>query len=151
MDLRKFSIWDTLYHHKGDIVKFERPIKETSQFIWGKEARIPTLPLNPNSPYKEEIYELETWHVKVPFVEDIFEFVPACRKALEDFMKDKVSEKEVDSSKWNQYTCHQLCDWNYLTDETGNVLIDLNNCITFVKYGVVVKTCDNEEEEYIQN
>ena len=139
MDLRKFTIWDTLYHHKGDIFKFERPIKETLQFIWGKEARIPTLPLNPNSPYKEEVYELEAWHVKVPLMEDIFEFVPACRKALEDFMKDKVSEKEVDSSKWNQYTCHQLCDWDYLTDETGNVLIDSDNCVTFVKYGVIVK------------
>lgn len=139
MDLRKFTIWNTLYHYKGDILKFRRTIKETSQFIWGKEVHIPTLTLNPKSLCKEEIYELETWHVKVPLMEDIFEFIPACRKALENFMKDKVSEKEPDSSKWNQYTCHQLCDWDYLTDENGNVLIDLDNCVTFVKYGGIVK------------
>lgn len=25
MDLRKFTIWDTLYHYRGDILKFKRP------------------------------------------------------------------------------------------------------------------------------
>lgn len=139
MDLRKFTIWDTLYHYKGDIFKFERPVKETSNYIWGKEARIPTPTLNPNSPYREEIYELETWHVKVPFTEDIFEFVPTCREKLKKFMEEKISEKEPDPSKWNQCTCHQLCDWDYLTDENDNVSLDLDNCVTFVKYGVIVK------------
>lgn len=139
MDLRKFTIWDTLYHYREDIFKFERSVKETSQCIYGKEAHIPALPLNPNSPYKENIHELETWIVKVPLMEDIFEFVPTCRNALEIFMRNKISEKEPDPNKWNQYTCYQLCDWDYLTDENGNVLIDLDNCITFVKYGVIVK------------
>ena len=139
MDLRKFSIWNALYYYKGDIFKFERPIKETSNCIWGKEARIITPTLNPNSPYEEKVYELETWHVKVPLMEDIFEFVPICREKLKKFMLNKLSEIEPDPSKWNQYTCCQLCDWDYLIDEHNNVLIDSNNCITFVKYGVIVK------------
>lgn len=139
MDLRKFSIWDTLYHYKGDVLNFKRPVKETSKYIWGKEAHI-LIPLsNADSSYEERVYELETWHVKVPLTEDIFEFVPSCREKMKKFMEEKLSQKEPDSNKWNQYTCHQLCDWDYLTDENGNVLIDSNNYITFVKYGVIVK------------
>ena len=132
----KFKVQDLLHTYFADIVKFERPIKETSNYIWGKEAHIPTLSLDPDSLY--DTYELETWTVEVPFVEDIFEFVPVCREKLKKFIENKISEEEPDSSKWNQYTCHQLCDWRFLEDESG-VMLNSNNCIIFVKYGVIVK------------
>lgn len=72
-------------------------------------------------------------------MDDIFEFVPTCREKLKKFMEEKISEKEPNPSKWNQYTCHQLCDWDYLTDENGNVLIGLDNCVTLVKYAVILR------------
>lgn len=132
----KFKVQDLLHTYFADIVKFERPIKETSNYIWGKEAHIPTLSLDPDSLY--DTYELETWTVEVPFVEDIFEFVPACRNALEIFMREKISEKESDPSKWDQYTCHQLCDWEFLEDENG-VIIDSDGYLILVKYAVIIR------------
>ena len=121
-----------------DILKFERPVRETSQFVYGKEVHIPRFSLKPNTQPEVDIYELESWRVKIPYIEDIFEFIPTCRHRLESFMQEKMHEKEPDCSLWKDYTCHQLCDWEFLEDKRGSIF-DSDGYLTFVKYAVILR------------
>lgn len=69
---------------------------------------------------------------------DTFEFIPACRHRLESFMQEKMYDKEPDCSLWKDYTCHQLCDWEFLEDERG-IVLDSNGYLTLVKYAVILR------------
>lgn len=134
----KFKVKEICNKHYTDILKFERPVRETSQFVYGKEVHIPRFSLKPDAQPDIDIYELETWIVKVPYIEDIFELIPSCRNRLESFMQEKMYEKESDSRKWKDYTCHQLCDWEFLEDENG-VILDSDGYLMFVKYAVILR------------
>ena len=134
----KFKIQDLCHKHCADILKFERPVKETSQFVYGKEVHIPKFSLKPDAQPDIDSYELETWTVKVSYIEDIFEFIPSCRNRLESFMQEKMYEKEPNCNLWKDYTCHQLCDWGFLEDENG-VILDSDGYLTLVKYAVILR------------
>ena len=134
----KFRVQDILHTYYADMIKFEKPVKETSNYIWGKEVHIPRFSLRPNAQPEVDIYELESWRVKVPYIEDIFEFIPSCRNRLESFMQEKMYEKEPDFRKWDEYTCHQLCDWQFLEDESG-IILDSDGYLTLVKYAVLLR------------
>lgn len=134
----KFKMREICNKHYTDILKFERPVKETSQFVYGKEVHIPRFSLKSDAQPEVDVYELESWRVKVPYIEDIFEFIPACRNRLESFMQEQMYEKEPDSMKWKNYTCHQLCDWEFLEDERG-IVLDSNGYLTLVKYAVILR------------
>ena len=134
----KFKMKEICNKYYTDILKFERPVKESSKYIYGKEVHIPTPTLNHSNPFDVDTYELETWMVKVPYIEDTFEFIPACRHRLESFMQEKMYEKEPNTKKWNKYTCHQLCDWQFLEDEKG-VILDSNGYLTLVKYAIIIR------------
>lgn len=138
MIYNKFKIQNLCHMYHTDILKFERPIKETSQFVYGKEVHIPRFSLKSDTQPEVDVYELESWRVKVPYIEDIFEFIPACRNRLESFMQEKMYEKEPDSSKWKDYTCHQLYDWEFLEDENG-IMLDSGGYLTPVKYAVILR------------
>ena len=138
MSYIRFKLQELYNKHYKDILKFDRPVKESSEYVWGKEVHIPAPTLNHDNPLGEDIHELETWMVKVPYIEDIFEFVPSCRNKLESFMQEKMYEKEPDCSLWKDYTCHQLCDWEFLEDENG-VMFDSDGYLTFVKYAVIIR------------
>ena len=47
-------------------------------------------------------------------------------------------EKEPDSKMWRDYTCHQLCDCEFLEDENG-IFLDSNGYLTLVKYAVILR------------
>lgn len=134
----KFKMKEICNKYYTYILKFERPVKESSKYIYGKEVHIPTPTLNHSNPFDVDTYELETWMVKVPYIEDTFEFIPACRHRLESFMQEKMYEKEPNTKKWNKYTCHQLCDWQFLEDEKG-VILDSNGYLTLVKYAIIIR------------
>lgn len=138
MQYIKFKVQDLCHRYYKDILKFDRTVKESSKYVYGKEVHIPTLTLNHSNPFDVDIYELETWMVKVPYIEDTFEFIPACRYRLESFMQEKMYEKETDSMKWKDYTCHQLCDWQFLEDERG-IILDSDGYLTLVKYAVILR------------
>lgn len=138
MIYNKFKIQDLCHKHNIDILKFDRPVKETSQFVYGKEVHIPRFSLKPDAQPEVDVYKLESWRIKVPYIEDIFEFIPSCRNRLESFMQGKMYEKEPDSMRWKDYTCHQLCDWEFLEDENG-VILDSDGYLMLVKYAVILK------------
>lgn len=138
MQYIKFKLQELCHKYYKDILKFDRIVKESSKYVYGKEVHIPTLTLNHNNPFDVDNYELETWMVKVPYIEDTFEFIPACRHRLESFMQEKMYEKETDSMKWKDYTCHQLCDWQFLEDERG-IILDSDGYLTLVKYAVILR------------
>ena len=138
MIYNKFKLQDLCHKYCTDILKFEKPVRETSQFVYGKEVHIPRFSLKSDAQPEMDVYELESWIVKVPYIEDIFEFIPACRNRLESFMQEQMYEKEPDFRKWDEYTCHQLCDWEFLEDERG-IVLDSNGYLTLVKYAVILR------------
>ena len=138
MQYIKFKLQELCHKYYKDILKFDRTVKESSKYVYGKEVHIPTLTLNHNNPFDVDTYELESWRVKVPYIEDIFEFIPACRNRLESFMQEQMYEKEPDFRKWDEYTCHQLCDWEFLEDERG-IVLDSDGYLTLVKYAIIIR------------
>ena len=138
MQYIKFKLQELCHKYYKDILKFDRTVKESSKYVYGKEVHIPTLTLNHNNSFDVATYELEAWMIKVPYIEDTFEFIPACRHRLESFMQEKMYEKEPDCNLWKDYTCHQLCDWEFLEDENG-IILDSDGYLTLVKYAVILR------------
>ena len=108
------------------------PIKKTSDFIFGKKVLIPVL--MPNG-YETEEYELENWYITLPCSEETY--IPT----LIDCFKALVKQKDNPQSKtWEElknYTCHQLCDWEWLENEQGQIV--QNGKVTLVKYAIILK------------
>lgn len=109
------------------------PIKKTSDFVWGKDV-VRMIDLG-NGNYETERYDLENWYISLPCHEDTY--IPT----LIDCFKELVKQKDNPQSKtWEElknYTCHQLCDWEWLENEQGQIV--QNGKVTLVKYAIILK------------
>lgn len=123
----------------GKILNFDRPIKETSENLLGKNVLLFD---NNGAPI---IYEIQTWQVTtyIPENTDYAKLTSKIQSSLKDYELKKLSEIEPDKSEWHKYTLHQLCDWQYLEDEQGCVV--WSDKIILVKYAVILK--DSEEKK----
>lgn len=122
-----------LYNRLDEIRNCKRLIKQTSNYVWGKDV-IRMIDLG-NGEYEKDRHELENWYITLPCTEQ------TNIDTLMDCFKSLVEDKETINGKtWEElqeYTVHQLCDWVWLTDDSGKII--RNGKATLVKYAIILK------------
>ena len=122
-----------LYNALDYIRDTEIPLRKTSQYVWGKKVLIPILT---KDGFETKEYELENWYITLPVYR-------TTTTTLIDAFRTLAIDKEMENingSTWEdvrKYTCHQLCDWEWLTGEDGRIVRD--GKATLVKYAIVLE------------
>ena len=57
MQYIKFKLQELCHKYYKDILKFDRPVKESSKYVYGKEVHIPRFSLKPNAQPEVDVYE----------------------------------------------------------------------------------------------
>lgn len=115
------------------IRNFDRPIKETTQNVWGKYVKL----IDKNGEICE--HELQSWCVTVPIYVgiDIKKFTIDAKVFLHNYELSCLVDIEPNMKKWDDYTLYHLSDWDYLEDEFGEII--RNNRVTFIKHAIILK------------
>lgn len=105
-----------------------RKIKQTSNNVWGrwvvrnKKGEVIRIPL-------------QTWNIQI-HAPKTYDEVSLNR--LYKTMKKKIEEVEnVPCDDYDKYTCYQLADWNFRTNQAGNAVWD--GKIILVKYATILE------------
>lgn len=102
----------------------KRPIEMTNLYVYGKEVH-----------YKKKVYELENWYIRVPVHENTH--LLTLFDCLQCFIEEKEFPKNYTLKQINKSIMHQLCDWCWLENEDGKIIID--GKATLVKYAVITR------------
>ena len=121
-----------LYNSLGEIVDCVRPMKRTNQYVYGIEVRIPILT---EKGYENERYKLESWYITLPCNEKTH--IPTLIDRFKAFIQDKETMKGKSWEELKDYTCHELCDWQWLANENNEII--QNGNVTLVKYAIILK------------
>jgi hypothetical protein len=107
-----------LYNRLYEIRNCKRFIKQTSNYVWGKDV-IRMIDLG-NGEYKKDRHELENWYISLPCTEktNIDTLIDCFKSLVED--KETINGKTLEELQ--EYTVHQLCDWVWLTDDSGKII-----------------------------
>lgn len=125
----------------AEILNYPRFIKQSTNDVFGKYV-IRTYQ-DTNGEYQEDRNELENWYYTITLTKDIklYKIIEECKKACQE--KDNQNFTSVEEAK--NYTCHQLCDWIWLKNESGQIIREINAAdgvkyqATLVKYAKVLK------------
>lgn len=141
----------------------------TSKDVWGAEVRYCKHIEDEN--WEVISYKLHNYYAPVEFTEDeiLFLIKRLSKNELVDCVSDMVAreirkqnikmfggEKFLDLplTEKNEYTCHQLCDWQWLIDEDGMIIHekkgengDVVYSATLAKYAVVVDKNGSEVDK----
>lgn len=102
----------------------------------------------------EKRYELKSYYAKICFTEN-----GADRRILKQRIIEEVSKKNremcggiTDFQKLVSLTCDQLCDWEWLPRENGEICVKVGDHyeITLVKYAVVLDENGNPVDTEIK-
>ena len=130
-------------YYYGEILDYPRFIKQSTNDVWGKHVR--RVYKDENGDYHEDRHELENWYITVPIT-------------LNTNLKDIIAEckafcQEKDTyglSSWEDglnYTCYQLCDWQWLQGEDGRIIREIipgkRYQATLVKYAKILKDLED--------
>lgn len=129
------------------ILDYPRFIKQSTNDVWGKE--IHRLYKNAEGVYCEDCQELENWYCTVTFAEDtkIEDIIAECKV----FCQEKDTQGILSWEEGEHYTCHQLCDWQWLEGEDGQIIREVKTPrdviyqATLVKYAKVLKDLEIEK------
>lgn len=117
----------------------------TSNDVWGKEVRrlIEKHGDNGIAEYGEDIHEIESWAVtiecEIATEKDILTALQIAKAEVIKFETEKV--KQYGDKKC---TCYQLNDWNFLQDEIGIYMKEVQDkndtySMTLVKYAIILE------------
>ena len=124
----------------ADIMEYPRYIKQSINDIWGKYIR--RLYKDKKGDYHEDCHELENWYCTVRITKDmgLEDIVAECKAFCQEKDTQGISLEESDN-----YTCHQLCDWQWLEGEDGKIIREVKTLhgveyqATLVKYAKILK------------
>lgn len=143
------QIENFLRHYSyAEILDYPRFIKQSTSDVWGKT--IIRFYKDEKGDYREDRNELENWYVTVVITTDTkFKDIIAECKAF-------CQEKDTGGiSSWEEglnYTCHQLCDWQWLQGEDGKIIRECKTLhgveyqATLVKYAKILKDLEVADE-----
>ena len=110
-------------------------IKQSMSNVFGKVVKLFYYDEDKKE-YISETHELQSWYISLPCNEktDVQTLIDCFKHLVFDFEYKK--EKGLDNT--DDYTCHQLCDWEWFESEEGHII---QNCgqITLVKYAIILK------------
>lgn len=138
MIYKKEVLETMVYTSLYNITNYEKPIKQSNEKVFGKYVRRVYFV---NQEPEVDVQELENWCVTVNMSANISltEF-----KNLINLAKESCYEKDLGNiplEETKNYTCYQLCDWVWLSDEKGFILKERKNekGETVAYYGTLVK------------
>jgi hypothetical protein len=127
-----------LYNSIDEIRNCKRYIKQSTQNVWGKNV-IRWYKDAKGNVCQTQV-ELANWYISLPCNEKTY--IPT----LLDCFRSLIEQKENQALKYvkdaTKLTCHQLCDWLWLTGEDGKII--KNGMATLVKYAVVLEDFEDE-------
>lgn len=116
------------------------PIKKTSDFIWGKNViRMKDLG---NGEYERDEHELENWYISLPCNEETY--IPTLVDCFKELVRQKDNPQLFTCEIAKDYTCHQLCDWQWLENDRGEMI--QNGKVTLVKYAIILKDLEQNND-----
>lgn len=133
-----------------EIRNYSKPIYQTDKDVFGKEVR--RVYMDKKGEYLVDTHELENWYIEVNMDANIG-LTPF--KKLMQSIQASCYEKDLGDISFEEtenYTCYQLCDWQWLSDEYGQIIKERKNVrgatiayyATLVKYAIVLKTVVEE-------
>ena len=122
-----------LKYYLDYIITNNSPIKKASDFVWGKDViRMKDLG---EGKYDEGRFQLENWYISLPCNEETY--VPTLVDCFKELVRQKDNPQSFTWEIAKDYTCHQLCDWNWLENDKGEIV--QNGKVTLVKYAIILK------------
>ena len=129
-------------YYYAEILDYPRYIKQSNNDVWGKYIR--RLYKDEKGEWCEDCHELESWYIMVPITKDmkLEDIVAECKAFCQQQDTQGISVEESEN-----YTCHQLCDWQWLESDDGKIIREgkhlRGQCIeyyaTLVKYAKILK------------
>ena len=112
---------------------------------WGAHVIKLIPPEEEGGNYTQKEMKLNNYYVNIllPKNTSIEEFKEEAIKQLTE--ENKKMFKVSNFEDLNKLTCHQLCEWSYLEDESGHIIRDVgdNFVVNLAKYCVVIdKNCN---------
>ena len=125
-----------------EIVNYPRYIKQSTNDVWGNY--VVRLHKNADDSYSEDRQKLESWYHTITIKDDtkIEDIVNDCKA----FCQEKDNQGITSFEEGEQYTCHQLCYWQWLINENGKIVTKVKTPqgetvyqATLVKYAKILK------------
>lgn len=150
--LTKKEIGNFLKNSIEDIreyVNCKTEVKQTSNYIYG--AFVKRFTHTHGNDFEEESFALENWNVTVNInnFDRLGGALLYAKEKILKFQNEKIKNYLADHSDEHKenISIHQLCDWEILRDDNGDVYFSetgKNKEVVFVKYAKILKDITNE-------